>query len=134
MKGIELQKILETVGDVTADALDHLAKRFANRAEKFGDEYSHLAEFGAGWQKLSKKGRRLFAEQFLKSSALVIAGTLATKAALAAAGRKQKQVRAVVLTVADMIEPTAKKLGENAKKKTKKRARKAKKRLEKATN
>ena len=109
MKAADIQKVLVRIEHTTAEALDHMASRFANAAEKLGDDYAHLADFSAGWAKLSKNGRKLFVEQFLKSTGLVLASAAATKAGLTVAGKTQKQLRKVILSAADMIEPVAKK-------------------------
>ena len=128
MRAADLQKVLETILDTATDAFDHMARRFTDAAENLGDEYTHLAEFSAGWAKLSKKGRKVFVEQLLKSSGLVIASTLATKAGLKFADKQQKQIRNVVLMVADFVKPAA----EKARKKVKKAGKRAKKKLKEA--
>jgi len=123
MKASDFQNVLDTLHDAATESFDHMSRRFRDAAEKTGDEYEHLAEFSAGWSKLSKKGRKVFVEQLLKSIGLVIAGSLATKAGLKLAGKKQKLIRNVVLMAADYVTPAvekAKKKGKKAKKKLKK--------------
>ena len=105
------------------------------RADKLGDEYGHLADFSAGWKKLSKGGRRLFVEQLLKSSGLVIATSVATKAGLNLADKQQEKVRGALLAAAALVQPALKevrKKGKEKKKSTGKAAKKGKKKLKKA--
>lgn len=134
MKASELQKVLGFLHDTASDAFDHLASRLTATAEELGEEFAELAEFAASWSKLKKASRKLFVEQLLKSSGLVIASSLATKAGLSAAGKTQKQLRKALLTIADVVEPagkrTAKKI-KKIKKAGKKTAGKAKKKLKK---
>ena len=127
MKAADVQKVLAAIQDLAADSFDHMAARFADGVEKLGDEYAHLADFSASWNKLSKGARRLVVEQLLKSSGLVMAGTVATKAGLKVAGKTQKQIRNVILNVADLVEPTGKKAKKKAKKLKKDGGKKAKK-------
>lgn len=127
MRAADLQKVLETLHDTVADSFDHMAGRFEEGVEALGEEYAHLAEFAAGWAKLSKTSRRRFVEQLLKSSALVLASVVATKVGLKIAANHQKQLRKILLGVADLIRPVRK-----ATKKGKKAAWKAKKKLKKA--
>lgn len=131
MRAADLQKVLETLSDTITDSFDHMAHRFAEGADKLGDEYGHLADFSAGWKKLSKGGRRLFVEQLLKSSGLVIATSVATKAGLNLADKQQKKLRAAVLAVADLAAPALKKAKRKAKKASDKSAKKLKKKLKK---
>ena len=134
MRAADLQKVLETLTDTMTDSFDHMAHRFAESTDELGDEYEHLAEFSAGWKKLSKSGRRLFVEQLVKSSGLVIATSVATKAGLNLADKQQKKLRAAVLAVADLAAPAIKKAKKKAKdkaKKTDKGAKKLKKKLKK---
>ena len=129
MKAADIQKVLGAVQDTTADALDHMAHRFKDAAEKLGDDYTHLSEFAAAWSKLSKNARKLFVEQLLKSTGLVLASAAATKAGLSLAGKTQKKIRKVVLTAADMVDPAGKVAGKKAKKLKDKVKKKAKKKL-----
>ncbi len=134
MRAADLQKVLETLTDTLTDSFDHMAHRFAEGAEKLGDEYGHLADFSAGWKKLSRSGRRLFVEQLVKSSGLVIATSVATKAGLNLADKQQKKLRAAVLAVADLAAPAikkGKKKAKKAKKDAEKGAEKTKKKLKK---
>ena len=131
MRAADLQKVLETLTDTITDSFDHMAHRFAEGADKLGDEYGHLADFSAGWKKLSKSGRRLFVEQLVKSSGLVIATSVATKAGLNLADKQQKKLRAAVLAVADLAAPALKKAKKKAKKASDKGAKKLKKKLKK---
>ena len=127
MRAADLQKVLETLNETVTDSFDHMADRFAESAEKLGDEYGHLADFSAGWKKLSRSGRRLFVEQLVKSSGLVIAGSIATRAGLNLADKQQKKLRSAVLAVAELVAPAVKK----ATKKAEKKAKEAKKASEK---
>jgi len=131
MRAADLHKVLETLTDTISDSFDHMAHRFAEGADKLGDDYGHLADFSAGWKKLSKSGRRLFVEQLVKSSGLVIATSVATKAGLNLADKQQKKLRAAVLAVADLAAPAMKKAKKRAKKTTDKGAKKLKKKLKK---
>lgn len=131
MRAADLQKVLETLTDTLTDSFDHMAHRFAEGAEKLGDEYGHLADFSAAWKKLSRSGRRLFVEQLVKSSGLVIATSVATKAGLNLADKQQKKLRAAVLAVADLAAPAIKKGKKKAKKAAEKSAEKTKKKLKK---
>ena len=131
MRAADLQKVLETLTDTITDSFDHMAHRFAEGADKLGDEYGHLADFSAGWKKLSKSGRRLFVEQLVKSSGLVIATSVATKAGLNLADKQQKKLRAAVLAVADLAAPALKKAKKKAKKASDKGEKKLKKKLKK---
>jgi hypothetical protein len=131
MRTADLQKILETLQDTVTESLDHMAHRFAEGAEKLGDDYGHLADFSAGWKKLSRSGRRLFVEQLLKSSGLVIATSVATKAGLNLADKQQKKMRSAVLALADLVQPTLKKAKKKGKKSADKTAKKLKKKLKK---
>jgi hypothetical protein len=131
MRAADLQKVLETLTETITDSFDHMAHRFAESAEKLGDEYEYLADFSAGWKKLSKSGRRLFVEQLVKSSGLVIATSVATKAGLNLADKQQKKLRAAVLAVADLAAPALKKAKKKAKKNADKGAKKLKKKLKK---
>ena len=131
MRAADLHKVLETLTDTISDSFDHMAHRFAEGADKLGDDYGHLADFSAGWKKLSKSGRRLFVEQLVKSSGLVIATSVATKAGLNLADKQQKKLRAAVLAVADLAAPAMKKAKKEAKKTTDKGAKKLKKKLKK---
>ena len=131
MRAADLQKVLETLTDTITDSFDHMAHRFAEGADKLGDEYGHLADFSAGWKKLSKSGRRLFVEQLVKSSGLVIATSVATKAGLNLADKQQKKLRAAVLAVADLAAPALKKAKKRAKKASDKGEKKLKKKLKK---
>ena len=128
MKTADIQKVLGAVQDTAAEALDHMAKRFTDAAEKFGDDYSHISDFSKSWSKLSKNARKLFVEQLLKSTGLVLASAAATKAGLHFAGKTQRKIRKVVLNVADMVEPAGKK-AKKVKSKAKKLKDKAKKKL-----
>lgn len=128
MKPSDVQKILGRIHDTVGDALDHMAHRFSDAAETLGGDYAHLADFSASWGKLSKGSRAIFVEQFLKSAGLVIAGTLAARAGIKVAQRSQRDLRNMILNVADLIEPVAKKTAKGGKKKLKK----AKKRVKKA--
>ena len=119
MKAADIQNVLVRVEQTAAEALDHMSSRFADAAEKLGDDYAHLADFSKGWAKLSKKGRKLFVEQLLKSTGLVLASAAATKAGLTVAGKTQKQIRKVILSAADVIEPVAKRSKKKLKKKLK---------------
>ena len=127
MRAADLQKVLETLNETVTDSFDHMADRFAESAEKLGDEYGHLADFSAGWKKLSRSGRRLFVEELVKSSGLVIATSVATKAGLNLAEKQQKKLRAAVLAVADLAAPAVKKAKKKAEKKAKKAEKSAKK-------
>jgi hypothetical protein len=131
MRAADLQKVLEKLTDTITESFDHMAHRFAEGADKLGDEYGHLADFSAGWKKLSKSGRRLFVEQLVKSSGLVIATSVATKAGLNLADKQQKKLRAAVLAVADLAAPAIKKAKKKAKKSADKGAKKMKKKLKK---
>ena len=131
MRAADLQKVLETLTDTITDSFDHMAHRFAEGADKLGDEYGHLADFSAGWKKLSKSGRRLFVEQLVKSSGLIIATSVATKAGLNLADKQQKKLRAAVLAVADLAAPALKKAKKKAKKASDKGEKKLKKKLKK---
>jgi hypothetical protein len=135
MRVADLQKLLETLHDTVADSFDHLAHRVTESAEKLGDDYAYLADFSAGWKKLSKKGRKLFVEQLLKSSGLVIATSVATRAGLNLADKQQKKVRNALLAVAALAQPALKeveKKGKKGKKSAEKAAKKMKKKLKKA--
>jgi hypothetical protein len=131
MRAADLQKVLETLTDTITESFDHMAHKFAEGADKLGDEYGHLADFSAGWKKLSKSGRRLFVEQLVKSSGLVIATSVATKAGLNLADKQQKKLRAAVLAVADLAAPALKKAKKKAKKASDKGEKKLKKKLKK---
>lgn len=135
MRVADLQKFLETLHDTVADSLDHMAHRFTESAEKLGDDYAHLADFSAGWKKLSKSGRKLFVQQLLQSSGLVIAASVATKAGLNLADKQQEKVRGALLAAAALVQPALKevrKKGKEKKKSAGKAAKKGKKKLKKA--
>jgi len=123
MRASDLQKVLETLHDTMADSFDHLAGRFEEGVEDLGDEYEHLLEFASRWSKLSKSHRRRFVEQLLKSAGLVLASVVATKVGLNIASKHQKQLRKILLGVADLIGPVrlaTKKTEKGVKKKLKK--------------
>lgn len=128
MKAKDVQKVLSTIQETVTDSLDHMADRFSKGADKLGEEFEHLADFSGAWKKLPREARALFVEQFLRSSALVVAGNVAAKAGLKLAKNSQRDVRKLLLDVADFIEPMAKK----SLKAGKAKAKKAKKRVKKA--
>ena len=118
MKAADTRKILAILRSVTADSFDRVAVQL-----KDGD----AAEFGAAWTKLSRDARELFVGELMKAYALVIAGSVITKAGVKFAGDHQKQLRKLILFIADVLQPDAK-----TKKKLKKKAKKLKKKAKKA--
>src|SRR5688500_10460884 len=87
MKTRDIQKILSLLHDVASSALDHVADQLADGAAELGDELSDLTDLGKSWKKLSKAARSAFIEQLLKSAALVIATTVATRLGVSMAGK-----------------------------------------------
>lgn len=127
MKAADLQRAFETLHDTFAGAFDHLAEQVETTAESLGDEGRDLMEFAAGWTKLSKTGRRLLIEQLMKSTGLVLAGAVATKAGVRIASKKQKLVRNVLLSIVELIGPLARETRKKAVKTTRKAKKKTKK-------
>ena len=126
MKATDARKVFSLLKGITADSFDRVAEQLADAADKLGDEYAGIADFAKSWGKLSKKARRLFVEELIKSHGLIIAGTVATKAGIKLAKENQKQLRNLLFFVADMIQPSDK-----TKKKIKKKAKKAAKKTKK---
>jgi hypothetical protein len=123
MKADDARKVFSLLKGVTSDALDHVTKQLADRAD-LAAEHADLGDLLAAWSRLSKKARKLFVGELMKSYALVVAGAAVTKAGLSFAGDHQKQLRKLILFIADVVQP-----GEKTKKKLKKKAKKAKKKL-----
>ena len=128
MKARDVQKVLAAIAETIGGSLDHMAGRFAKGADELGEEFEHLAGFSKAWTKLPDEARTLFVQQFLKSSALVLAGNVAAKAGLKLAKSSRKDISKALLVVADFVEPVAKKSLAAGKAK----AKKAKKKLEKS--
>jgi hypothetical protein len=119
----DLQKVLGAIRDTVSATMDHLGDRLSDEASELADDLAPLRDFAKGWKKMGKASRRAFVDQFLKSAGLVAASAAATKLGLDLAVKNQKQLRKVMLGVADLIGP----LEVKAKKRKKKLARKLKK-------
>ncbi|HVS31008.1 MAG TPA: hypothetical protein VMS98_06090 [Thermoanaerobaculia bacterium] len=117
MRAIDIGKVLALVHDTLGDSLDHLSDRFSGEES---DDLKHVAEFAKSWKKLSANARKTFVQQLVKSTGLVIATALATKAGMKVAWKNHKKIRRVLLAAADAIEPVAKRPRKNVKKRARK--------------
>ncbi len=129
MKAKNVERFFAQLGDVLADAFDHLAKRLATKGADFGDELEELGDLASKWTSLSKGARTRFTGELLKSAGLVTASAAATRVGIKVAKKSQKRIRKVLLTAADVIEPMGRAAGSKIKmsaKELKKTAKKAK--------